>query len=180
MGTPTNPKPAKYFVGLLSSDALLLSTVENDLREMLGAVEARSEILPWSASRYYEEEMGCGLLRRFVSFARLACPGELAAVKLKAQQAEAKYRGQSEKGTGRRINLDPGYVDSAKVVLASTKEAGHRIYLGCGIYAETTLLYYNGAFQSCRTTYPDFRWPQTLSFLRCVRDSYLQQLRRMS
>jgi hypothetical protein len=179
MGTPAELKPAKYFVGLLSSDARLLSTVENDLSGILGAVEARSEILPWTTSRYYENEMGCGLLRRFISFAPLACPGELAAVKLKAQQTEAKYCDQSARGMSRRVNLDPGYVDTAKVVLASTKNAGHRIYIGSGIYAETTLLYYNGALQSCHYTYPDFRWPQTLSFLCSVRDSYLQQLRRM-
>jgi Domain of unknown function (DUF4416) len=178
MGTPAEPKPAKYFVGLLSSDAALLSTIEQDLAEVLGLIDERSETSPWNASDYYKSEMGSGLLRCFLSFARLASPGELAAIKLKAQQIEAKYCVPSSKAMVRRVNVDPGYVDAAKVVLASTKNAGHRIYLGSGIYAETALFYYNGAFQFCHYTYPDFRWPQTLSFLRSVRDSYLEQLRQ--
>jgi hypothetical protein len=175
MGTPAEPTPAKYFVGLLSADAELLSTVEQDLAETLGLIDARSEIFPWDASRYYENEMGRGLLRRFLSFLPLASPEELAAVKLKTQRTEANY----SNGMGRRVNVDPGYVDVAKVVLASTKNAGHRLYLRSGIYAETTLLYYKAAFQPCHYTYPDFRWPQTLAFLHSVRDSYLEQLRRM-
>jgi hypothetical protein len=178
MGTPAEPKPAKYFVALLSSDAELLKTVEKDLAGILGLIEARSEILPWTVSSYYENEMGCGLLRRFLSFASLASPGELSRIKLKTQETEVKYCVKSPQRMARRVNVDPGYVDIGKVVLASTKNAGHRVYLGSGIFAEATLFYYNGAFQSCHYTYADFLWPETLSFLHSVRDSYLEQLRR--
>jgi hypothetical protein len=179
MGTPTEPTPAKYFVGLLSREPELLTAVEADLCEILGAIEARSEVLPWTASSYYEKEMGTGLLRRFVSFEPLISPGELAPAKLKTQMVEAKYCLAVEGRTARRLNADPGYVDTAKVVLASTKNAGHRIYLGSGIYAETTLLYYDGQFRSCHYTYPDFRWPSTHLFMDSVRNSYLSQLRRI-
>jgi Domain of unknown function (DUF4416) len=179
MGTPTEPKPAKYFVALLSPHTEILAAVEKDLEEVLGPIEARSEILPWSLSGYYEREMGGGLLRRFLSFEPLASPGELACVKLKTQEAEDNYRVSSNERFGRRVNVDPGYLDTGKVVLASTKNAGHRIYLRSGIYAETTLLYYNRAFHSCPYTYPDFLWPETLAFLGSLRGSYLNQLKRM-
>src|SRR3970282_1661184 len=92
MGTPREPKPAKYFVALLSSDSELLTIVESDLAAILGVVDNRSEILPWTASNFYEKEMGVGLRRRFLSFEPLISPGELARIKLLTQQIEDRYR----------------------------------------------------------------------------------------
>ena len=63
-------------------------------------------------------------------------------------------------------------------MLASTKNAAQRIYLHSGIYGETTLHYYDGAFQACPHTYPDYLWVETLSFLTSVRSVYLEQLRK--
>jgi Domain of unknown function (DUF4416) len=176
MGIPRAPKPAKYFVGLLSSEIELLEFVETDLTAIFGAIDARSEILPWNLSKFYENEMGLGLLRRFVSFSRLDSPGNLADIKLKTQLVEEKYRGTGSERKGRRVNIDPGYLEAAKVVLASTKNAGHRIYLKSGIYGETTLLYFEGAFQPCPHTYPDYLWAETLGFFTSLRSVYLGQL----
>lgn len=178
MGSPGDPKPAKYFVGLLSSDIELLNVLETDLTAIFGAIDARSETLPWNLSRFYEEEMGAGLLRRFVSFAQLDSPGKLADIKLQTQLVEEKYRWTQGERKGRRVNIDPGYIEAGKLVLASTKNAKHRIYLNSGIYGETTLLYYDGSFQACPHTYPDYLWVETLVFLTSVRSIYLGQLRK--
>ena len=70
MGIPRDPKPAKYFVGLLSSEIELLDSVETDLTAIFGAIDARSETLPWNLSKFYENEMGRRLapaLRLFFS-----------------------------------------------------------------------------------------------------------------
>ena len=179
MGTPREPKPAKYFVALLSSDIELLSGVETDLSAILGEVDRRSETLPWTVSKFYKKEMGGGLLRRFLSFSTLLSPGNLAAIKRQTQRIEDKYRNLTGSPPGRRVNLDPGYVEAGKVVLASTKNAGHRIYLDLGIYGETTLLYHDGAFHAGPYTYLDYRWPETLAFLASLRSAYLEQLRRL-
>ena len=80
--------------------------------------------------------------------------------------------------SGRRVNIDPGYIEAGKLVLASTKNASQRIYLRSGIYAEATLLYYEGEFHGCSYTYPDYLWPETLAFLTRLRAIYLQQLRK--
>jgi Domain of unknown function (DUF4416) len=178
MGTPGDPKPAKYFVGLLSSDIDLLNSVETDLAVIFGAIDARSETLPWNLSKFYENEMGAGLLRRFVSFSQLDSPGNLPDIKLKTQLVEEKYRWAVSERKGRRVNIDPGYLEAGKVVLASTKNAGHRIYLKSGIYGETTLLYFDGAFRACPHTYPDYLWAETLVFLTSLRSVYLGQLRK--
>jgi hypothetical protein len=177
MGIAREPRPAKYFVALLSSSPEHLSRAEIDLTAILGAVDRRSETLAWNVSSFYEKEMGGGLLRRFVSFEHLASPEKLTEVKLATQQWEDKNRGSSTAACGRQVNLDPGYIEAGKLVLATTKNASHRIYLRAGIYAEATLLYDNGGFHGCPYTYPDYLWPQTLDFFTRLRALYLQQLR---
>jgi hypothetical protein len=177
MGTPREPKPAKYFLALLSRSRDLLTAVEADLMPILGGIDGRSEVIPWSASKFYEKEMGAGLLRRFLSFLSPASPENLAATKLQTQQIEERYRERNS--GGRRVNLDPGYLDAYKVVLASSKNACQRIYLHSGIYGEATLLYYEGSFHGLGYTYPDYLWPETLTFLLTVRRTYLSQLREL-
>jgi len=177
MGTPREPQPAKYFVALLSADVDLLAEVERELVPALSDIDGCSETAPWTASRFYEKEMGSGLLRRFLSFSKLASPKELAAAKLKTQAIEARYRVSAS--AGRRVNLDPGYIDIHKVVLASTKNAGQRLYLGSGIYGEATLLYSDGDFHGLPYTYPDYLWPEARKFFTNLRAVYLNQLRRL-
>ncbi len=177
MGTPREPKAAKYFVALLSSGRELLDGVEAELVSILGPIDRRSAALSWSASSYYEKEMGGALLRRFVSFEHLASPESLADAKLRAHAIEAQYRAPSG---GRRINIDPGYLDAFKVVLASTKNASQRIYLRSGIYAEATLFYHDGGFHGLEYTYPDYLWPTAVDFFSQIRAVYLAQLRRQS
>ncbi|HKY10032.1 MAG TPA: DUF4416 family protein [Candidatus Binatia bacterium] len=176
MGSPREPKPAKYFVALLSSDSDLLDIAEMDLSSIVGKVEGRSETVPWAVSTFYEKEMGPGLLRRFVSFANLRAPGDLAALKVQTNRIEDNYRIDDFR---RRVNVDPGYLDAYKVVLASTKNAGQRVYLGSGIYGEATLMYHDGAFHGLEYTYRDYLWPETLRFLIRLRAVYLAQLREL-
>ena len=174
MGTAREPKPAKYFVALLSSDVDLLTAVETDLSPILSEIDARSEVVPWIASKFYEREMGRGLLRRFVSFSVLQSPENLAEIKLQTQRIEDNYRIVA---AGRRVNLDPGYIDAFKLVLASTKNAGQRIYLRSGIYGEATLLYHDAAFHGLEYSYRDYLWPESLAFFTQMRAQYLTQLR---
>ena len=178
MGTAREPEPAKYFVALLSPHNDLLTAAEGDLSSILGEIDGRSETVSWTASSFYEKEMGPGLLRRFVSFVQLRSPADLASIKMRTQRFEDGYR-MSNLG-GRRVNIDPGYLDAYKVVLASTKNAGQRIYLGSGIYGEATLLYQDGTFHGLDYTYRDYLWPETLAFLTEARAHYLTQLREIA
>ena len=177
MGTAKAPKPAKYFVALLLSDLVLLTAIENDLTALLGEIDGRSAMKPWTESKFYEKEMGPGLQRGFLSFAAMRSPAELAEIKLRTQQIEDRYRDRSS--NGRRVNLDPGYIDAFKLVLASTKDAGQRIYLDGGIYAEATLIYHDGGFHGLPYTYPDYLWPGTIAFMTRLRARYLEGLRHI-
>ncbi|HEX7228910.1 MAG TPA: DUF4416 family protein [Candidatus Binatia bacterium] len=177
MGTAREPTPAKFFVGILSSSQKLLSQAESDLTALMGQIDGRSAVLPWNLSTYYEREMGSGLLRCFVGFLSLLPPDGLAELKLKTQMVEDRYRNSAG---ARRINVDPGYLDAHKAVLASTKNASQRIYLRSGIYAEATLFYDNGHFHGLAYTYRDYLWPEALSFFSDLRAAYLKQLKQLA
>ncbi len=174
------PKPSKLLIGLLSADPALFSAVERALARDHGPVDLRSEILQWKMTRYYEKEMGAHLLRQFMSFERLISPAALAHLKLDTNRLEWSFASPPTVDGARRLNIDPGYLDANKLILASTKDQAHRIYLSQGIYAEVTLRYHHGAFHPFDYTYPDYCWPQTQVFLKRLRQRYLEQLRKSS
>jgi hypothetical protein len=125
---------------------------------------------------YYESEMGANLLRKFIAFERPVSPADLAEIKLWTNGVEASF---SEAAASRRppvrrpINLDPGYVTLSKLVLATTKDHAHRIYLDRGIYAEVTLRFLKGAFEPMPWTYPDYRTEAYRRFFEGVRAELL-------
>ena len=57
----------------------------------------------------------------------------------------------------RPVNLDPGYLEQSKIVLASTKNFFHRILISGGIYAEVTLHYQEGKWYDFPWTFPDYK-----------------------
>ena len=75
----------------------------------------------------------------------------------------------------RSVNIDPGYLDLAKVVLFSTKDYSHRIYLDKGIYAEVTLFYKDNRFNPWPWTYPDYRTSEYLGIFKSIREIYKRQ-----
>ena len=79
----------------------------------------------------------------------------------------------------RQINIDPGYLDMAKLVLASTKDYKHRIYLDRGIYAEITLFYRDKTFQPWEWTYPDYRTSDYIRIFNQIRQVYAQQTKKI-
>lgn len=152
MGTPTKPERGTLFCGLLYAEegdfwnALLL------LQSAYGEFLFYSPPLPWEFSTYYQKEMGGNLKRRYLFFQDPIELDRLADIKLSTNEMEKKL----SEGDKRRVNIDPGYLTEAKVVLASTKDYSHRIYLGKGIFAEVTLIYRNGQFQPHINTYRDY------------------------
>lgn len=171
MGTATSP--VKLITGILASSSQRLDDAVGALTERFGAVDTLSIAQPWDVSAYYRDEMGPVIVRQFVSFVHLVGPGKLAGVKQLTNELENRWRS----GPGRQVNIDPGYVATAKLVLASTKDAAHRVYLNGGIYAEVTLHFQDGTFVAHRHTYPDYAMPETVRFFNRVRAAYLAQLR---
>jgi hypothetical protein len=170
---PTAARPVKLFAGVLWREQLPWQQALAALAEVWGPTDAISEPIPFTFTDYYRAEMGEPLRRQLVSFARLVQPGDLPELKLQSIHAEAQSCHEGK----RRVNIDVGYLDYGKVVLASTKEGRHRIYLGKGIWAELTLGYEHGRFASFPWTFLDFRQGAYDSFLRRARETYKTQLR---
>jgi hypothetical protein len=159
MAKTRDPLPVKLFIGMLSSDPALFNECTKIICEKYGPVDYQSEVLPWDKTDYYQDEMGEGIVRKFIFFERLMDPGDLPKVKLFTNEIEKDFALRTGTTTRRRINLDPGYVTEAKVVLATTKDFAHRVYIGSNIYAEVTLRYNtrDRHFTHCDYTYPDYR-----------------------
>jgi len=168
VGTPSQPSPVKLIAGLLSSAPDLLDDVRAALCECFGPVAPVSAPAEWSLSTYYAAEMGASLWRQFVAFEHPVAPGDLADIKCRTNVLERRWHVEAR----RRVNIDPGLLDLNKVVLASTKDAAHRIYLGDGIYAEATLRFEHGSFRPYPYTYPDYAAPETLAFFNAVRQAW--------
>jgi len=170
-----SPSPVKLFVAMLASRPEGFDRAEQLLADRYGPVDHRSDPLPFDFTRYYQREMGPSLLRRFVSFRDLALPGHLAAIKCATNEMEQVLARALHAAVPRPVNLDPGYLDAAKVVLASAKDYTHRLYLADGIYAEVTLHYREGRWQPWPWTYPDYRTEAYHAFFATVRETYLTQ-----
>lgn len=177
MGAIRPARPVHLIAGLISNDTDLMRRAIRLLSEYAGAVEAVSDYWPFDTTDYYNPEMGEGLLRQFVSFGRLINPQELAAIKTLSNQIEERIcLDLALPPERRRVNIDPGYVTLSKLVLATTKDYGHRIYLRDGIYAESTLHYENGRWVPWSWTYPDYAGDRYHAFFEQVRESYKNKL----
>jgi hypothetical protein len=172
MGIITEPDRVKLFVGMLTNDESLFTSVDGQLRNAFGNIDLESPVWPWEHTKYYSREMGPGLKRKFVFFKKTINPGEISEIKVKTNGIEKKFL--SEVG-GRRINLDPGYLDSSKLVLVSTKNYSHRVYLDNGIYGEVTLIYSGDDFHSLPYTYPDFKSDEYIAVFKEARRLFKEQ-----
>jgi len=174
MSTPQEPKPAKLFVSVISSSAERINATLPELAAHYGILDFVSPLLPFNYTDYYCAEMGKVLLRRFASFDRLILQEDLALIKVQTNALEDE---QTEEGN-RLVNIDPGYLVAERLVLASGKNYGHRIYLSKGIYADLTLIYRDKDYQPLAWTYPDYGEPEVRRWLRALRQKYLLQLRK--
>lgn len=172
MGRIRQPMLVIYFCALLRAPSVSQAEVETALEARFGPILLRSSDLPFTQTTYYEREMGTELMRTYLGFAPLRNMGDLAAMKHATNQLETHWA----VGDRRLVNIDPGYLDHAKVVLATTKDYSHRLYIGGGMYAEVTLQYRNKSYQPWEWTYPDYRQPVVLYFFNQLRDMYKTQL----
>lgn len=166
MGVPHLAEKPILFVASLFSDNTIFDKVFPYLYDNFGNILFHSDIRPWKYSDHYNKELGVPLYRNFIFFEEIIDPSSLADIKLITNAIEDQW----SHGGKRQINLDPGYITLAKVVLASTKNYSHRIYIGKGIYAELALVYKNHQFVTMPYTYNDYKDPHYLSMFMKVRN----------
>jgi|OpeIllAssembly_1097287.scaffolds.fasta_scaffold12852_3 hypothetical protein len=165
MGVPHPPEKALLFFALLFAREAVVDSILPILGDRFGDIMHKSPMYAWSHSHYYDRELGTPVLRRFIFFGSLFDASTLPDIKLETNRLEDAF---SENGK-RTINIDPGYVTSSKVVLASAKDYSHRLYLGKGIYGEVALYFQGSRFNPMPYTYQDYKEQKGLEMFAMAR-----------
>ncbi len=166
-----NPNKVKLIVAVTFQHDNQLEFVEQYVTDQFGLIDAKSAIYPFSFTDYYTEEMGTDLSKVLLSFERLISREKLSFCKRQTNLFEIETSHNSK----RTVNLDPGYIGEANLVLAGTKNFAHRIYLGEGIFGDCHLVFEEGAFHPLPWTHPDYQEKSILNFLGNIRNSYVKE-----
>ncbi len=132
MAEATQPPKVKLICGMISARKELFDEAARPLEAAFGPVDLASDVMDFDFTHYYDQTMGSPLFRRFLSFptpdfTRIAGRGQADDQRPGTGDFAARVsRGQPP----RPINLDPGYLDHAKLVLASMKDFSHRFVSG--------------------------------------------------
>lgn len=157
MGDIHEPKPVLLLIAVISRYEDALRWAEERACQQFGPLHKKSPAFDFVETEYYEATMGGELKKQFLTFEKLIDPGDLPQIKRTTNAWESEYSEIAKHCESRPLNLDPGYLTLAKLVLASTKDHSHRIYLADGIFAEITLNYRSGGWQNSAWTYPDYQ-----------------------
>jgi len=169
--------PVKLIFGIISGFQELIDEIEEPLTLNYGPIDFRSPFIHFTFTDYYSRQMGENLLRRFISFQKLIEPALLPDIKFRSNHLEEEYALRSLR-VKRPINLDPGYLTTTSLILASTKNYAHRIPLQKGIYAQLEYIFKKGEVQNFPWTYPDYCTEVYQQIFLKLRRIYLEQIKR--
>lgn len=157
MGQIASHRSVLLITAAFSRHSEALQWAKDKLETEWGPIALESALFDHAETHYYDASMGADLKKTFWAFEHLVDPGLLPQLKIRANQWEEEYRLVSAHPESRPLNLDPGYLTEAKLILASTKDRDHRIYLRDGVYAEGTLYFHQGIWKTRPWTYPDYQ-----------------------
>jgi len=149
-----------------------LAWARDQAEQAWGKISLVSPVFAFRETDYYQATMGDAINKVFFAFEELFDPAEFVDTKLQTGDWEHQYAASAGHEEQRPLNLDPGYLTSAKLVLASTKDHAHRIYLARGIYAEVTLYYRDHCWQHHSWTFPDYRRSDYQEFFTAARNYF--------
>ncbi|MCP5055044.1 MAG: DUF4416 family protein [bacterium] len=175
MGTENKFKKVRFFSGFIYRDRDIYREFKEKLEYRLSPIDMVSDEFTFQFTSYYNDEMGTPLFRQFVSFRELISPEELPITKRFTNRLEIE---SSESGK-RRVNIDPGYISDANVILATTKNHYHRVPLAQGIYAHIEyLIKKKNTLTTLEWTYPDFKSQEYMDFFNRLMQQYKQDIRQ--
>ena len=177
MWNTRNPQPVKLIIGILAANETALAEAVKAISKSFGIIDLKSDIWPFTQTDYYKDEIGPNALRQFVSIEKLIDPGKLAQIKHDTNPLEQQLADSLKLSLPRPVNLDPGIIEPSKLILASTKNFSHRIYIGNKMFAEVTLMYEKGRWRHFEYTFPDYRQSCYQNFLTKVRCRLMEQLK---
>jgi hypothetical protein len=166
--------PVKYFAAITFTAGNYLVDLYGALENLFSAIDHKSEIFDFDQfTSYYQSEMGKSLQKQIISFKTLLPAEQLPALKIATNSIEENFLLNGK----RTINVDPGYLTAARMVLATTKDYDHRIYLGMGIFGDLHYRFRSGHFRFNEWTYPDYQQENILHYFEELRILYMEQLK---
>ncbi len=168
MGKPGQPKRVLFFIATLFKDEEIYYLTRRIIVECFGDTILESAKKYWDYSKYYSAELGEPICRKFMFFKNPISEADISDIKLQTNQIEEKLSTNGK----RTINIDPGYIGLSKLVLATTKDYSHRIYLKDGIYGEVTLIFQDNSFRPYINTYRDYADNEYITLFNLMRFIY--------
>ena len=156
--------PGRLIVSVVHASRDALADALRQLEKRFGRVQCETIDIPHSNGEEYREEMGETLQRRFFSFERLVERNSLVEIKTACHRIEATLGDQVHDYTFRTVNIDPGIMSPANLVMASHREYNNRVYLGDGVYAEVVLIWSRKQFCRLPWTNADFCHDEAIDF----------------
>jgi len=178
MGEPNPHSPALLLLAAFSRYEEALEWAKGRAETAWGPIELTSPVFQFSETEYYASSMGTNLRKIFFAFLQPFDPANLVDVKLLTNSWEEEYAKLGRHPEPRGLNLDPGYITLGKLILASTKDFAHRIYLNRGIYAEVTLYYKHHRWQHHDYTFADYRREDYQRFFTLCRQALHERTRK--
>ncbi len=157
MGVVKEYPPCLAMVAAFSKHESALDWLWQKVTSQLSPIALLSPRYAFTESKYYRSTMGDGLTKQIAMLSNWYDPAELATHKLLLHGWESELGERIDSDVERPLNIDPGYMSMTKLVLASTKNREHRLYLRDGIYAEVTLAFRDQQWVPMPWTYPDYQ-----------------------
>ena len=175
MGEVQPHRPVLLFFAIFSGNESALQWTRDAIETRFGKIALQSEYFEFTQTDYYAASMGTSLKKQLLAVEKLVDPADLAEIKHQTNTWEQDYADiDTVASVDRPLNIDPGYLTLAKLVLATTKDRDHRIYIGKGMYAEVTLHFQAKQWSQRPWTYPDYMTDEYHTFLNQCRN-YLRE-----
>lgn len=171
MATERDFLPVKLFCGFIYREEIRYSETRNILIDKFGESDIETDPIVFDNTSYYNSEMGTPLYRRFISFKALISPSDLPDIKILTNSLERDFSNNSR----REVNLDPGYLSDANIIIGTAKNHYHRVPLDKGIYAHIEYMLRKDEFITMEWTYPDFKKPEYMAFFHDLKNLYKKQ-----
>jgi hypothetical protein len=172
------PAPALLFSAILSLNQEFYAQARSRLKSHFGEIIEEVEPQPWTQTDYYASEMGPNLIKGFLAFSPPFFENHLVDCKRFARSIEWSIAASVDGEFKRTVNIDPGCITLSKVILSTSKNFSHRIYLGSGVFAEVTLIYHPGKWEVQPWTYPDYKIAPVQTFLSYGRKHLMNYISR--
>ena len=178
MGEITQHKPVLLIAAITSRYVSALDWAITKASETWGPIAKQSPVFDFTETNYYVASMGDELKKQFIALEGLIDPATIAGTKLQSNKWEQEFKSENSFSQERPINIDPGYISEAKLVLVTTKDRDHRIYLRDGIFAEVTLHFRERVWTHSRWTYPDYQRADFQGFFTECRQFLRERIRQ--